>query len=149
MGSRLKELVDFYNRLGEKKPELGMLVVEGGVSPFTFVVGYLKPSVVMLVPDKASAQGQPQIKVKAFSVRGVPEKDWDKLNEDIAIAQDEGRFYAERQLRRSVQPGQVSLHKASSLLVATGPESYIEMVESIVSAYHTNQVTVSPKKINF
>ena len=52
-------MVSLYNQLGEQKPELGRLIVKGDLT---------KPSVVMFVPDKAAADTQPKVKVKAFSI---------------------------------------------------------------------------------
>ena len=52
----LSALVTLYNLVGQKKPELGSLLVEGDLA---------KPSVVMFVPGKAVAGAQLGIKVKA------------------------------------------------------------------------------------
>ena len=124
----LVALVSLYNQLGEQKPELGRLIVKGDLS---------KPSVVMFVPDKAATDTQPKVKVKAFSIWGISDAERAKLQEDIERAKKEALDYASR-LRgssglRSLE-GNVAIHNDTSLLVATGPESFVEMVESIVTA---------------
>jgi hypothetical protein len=120
--------VTLYNLVGQKKPELGSLLVEGDLA---------KPSVVMFVPGKAVAGAQLGIKVKAFSVSGISDAERAKLQEDIDRARMEAMDYASR-LRGSSGPrsldGTVAMHNETGLLVATGTESFVEMVESIVAA---------------
>jgi len=41
--------------------------------------------------------------------------------------------------------GSVAIHKLTDLLVATGPESFVDMVESIVNARLANQRAMSPE----
>ena len=124
----LGALVSLYNQLGEQKPELGRLIVKGDPT---------KPSVVMFVPDKAATDTQPKVKVKAFSIWGISDAERAKLQEDIERAKKEALDYASRMRGssglRSLE-GAVAIHNDTSLLVATGPESFVEMVESIVAA---------------
>jgi hypothetical protein len=114
--------------LGEQKPELGRLIVKGDLT---------KPSVVMFVPDKAVTDTPPKVKVKAFSIFGINEAERAKLQTDIDQATQEAMKYAAR-LRGSTGlsnlEGTVAIHNETSLLVATGPESFVDMVESIVNA---------------
>jgi hypothetical protein len=121
-------LISLYNQLGEQKPELGRLIVRDEVT---------KPSVVMFVPEKGMADTQPKIKVKAFSIYGISDAEKANLQEDINQAKQEAIQYASR-LRGSPGTrnleGSVAIHDATSLLVATGPESFVDMVESIVAA---------------
>jgi len=124
----LGALVSLYNQLGEQKPELGRLIVKGDLT---------KPSVVMFVPDKAATDAQPKVKVKAFSIWGISDAERVKLKDSISLAKDEARDYASRMPGSSGLrglDGTVMIHKDTSLLVATGPESFVEMVESIVTA---------------
>ena len=125
----LSMLISLYNQLGEQKPELGRLVVKGDLN---------KPSVVMFVPDKAAADTQLSVKVKAFSIWGISDAERGKLLEDIERSKKEALEYASR-LRgssglRSLE-GTVAIHNDTSLLVATGPEPYVDVVESIVTAF--------------
>jgi len=121
----LKNLVTLYNKLGNERPQLGHLLVEGNLD---------KPSVVMLVPDKSAAASQPQIKVKAFSVVGIPEKALDSLQNDVRLAQEQAESYSQH-FGRGIGGGFVNLHAATHLLVATGSQGFVEMVESVVEAY--------------
>ncbi len=136
----LAGLVSLYNQLGEQKPELGRLIVKGDLT---------KPSVVMFVPDKAATDTQPKIKVKAFSIWPITDAEAGKLLEDIERAKGEAMDYASRRggatgLR--ALEGRVAIHKETSLLVATGTESFVDMVESIVNACLTKRARnpVSP-----
>jgi hypothetical protein len=97
----------------------------------------MKPSVVMFVPDKPQTETQPKIKVKAFSIYGINEAERARLQEDIDRARKEAMEYTSRLRGSSGQrslEGTVAIHNETSLLVATGPESFVEMVESIVNA---------------
>jgi hypothetical protein len=125
----LGALVSLYNQLGEQKPELGRLIVKGDPT---------KPSVVMFVPDKAATDTQPKVKVKAFSIWRISDPERAKLLEDIERSKKEALDYASR-LRGSSGlrglEGTVAVHSDTSLLVATGPESFVDIVESIVTAF--------------
>lgn len=134
----LQALIALYNRLGEVSPELGKLVVEGDLT---------KPSVVMFVGGvKATV---PELKVKAFPLKGISEKAWPSLQEDIARASDIARsrmdaYYDHQHVPRDFNAtvlfqGDVRINRNTSLLVATGSETYVEMVESTVTAYQANQ----------
>jgi hypothetical protein len=127
----LAALVSLYNQLGEQKPELGRLIVKGDLT---------KPSVVMFVPDKAATDTRPKVEVKAFSIWGISDAERAKLREDIRLATNEALDYANMRdparvssVLRGLQ-GTVAIHNDTSLLVATGLEPFVEMVESIVTA---------------
>jgi hypothetical protein len=119
-------LIILYNQLGEQKPDLGRLIVKGNLT---------NPAVVLLVPDKAATDTS-KLKVKAFSIYGINEAARDKLQIDIRNANDEAMMYAERLGGSSFRgfQGTVAVHNDTSLLVATGTDPFIEMVESIVVA---------------
>jgi hypothetical protein len=137
-GGPLAALVSLYNQLGEQKPELGRLIVKGDLA---------KPSVVMFVPDKAAVEAQPKVKVKAFSIWGVSDPARVTLLEDIERTKKEALDSASRQ--RGAQniralEGTVAIHNDTSLLVATGPESFVDLVESIVTAFLTKERQRNP-----
>ena len=134
----LQALVSLYNQLGEQKPELGHLLVKGEMA---------KPAVVMFVPDKAAADSELKVKVKAFSIWGISDPERAKLQEDIDRAKEEAMAYAVNARGpaglRNLQ-GTVAIHNDTSLLVATGPESFVEMVESIVNACQAKERARNP-----
>jgi hypothetical protein len=134
----LKNLVTLYNRLGHERPELGQLLVDGNLD---------KPSVVMIVPDKSASATQPEIKVKAFSLAGIPEKSLASLQEDIRRAQEQAEDYSHR-YGRGIGRGWVSIHEVTHLLVATGSEAYVQMVESVVEAYRPKDQLIEMKPSN-
>jgi hypothetical protein len=62
-----------------------------------------------------------------------------KLEADINQANGEARLYADLARQRGFSgprhlDGTFAIHKDTGLLVATGPESFVDMVESIVTA---------------
>ena len=136
--AQLGAVVRLYNQLGERKPELGRLVVTGDLT---------KPFVVMFVPDKALADTQPKVKVKAFSIYGINGAERDQLKADIELARRDATEYASHlggsSGQRSLE-GTVAIHHATSLLVATGPESFVDMVESIVTACQAKERARNP-----
>ncbi len=134
--AKLWGIVTLYNRLAEHEPQLGTLVVEA--DPFHPE----KPYAVMLVPDKRSASAQDHLRIKAFPLRGIPESQWSKLEEDIARAKDVAAGVSQRgetAFAIQVLKGVAQIHRETNLLVAYGPESFVEMVDSIVAAYQANQ----------
>jgi hypothetical protein len=134
----LKEVVAIYERLSKVKSELGHLVVQGSM---------LRPEVVMLYPGTPAAKGQSFIKVKAFPLKGLPDKTWDALSEDIAKAREEARRLEGVQFGRGAAEftGSLTLHRDTQLLLATGAPAFIELAESVVNAHKANQtVTNSP-----
>lgn len=144
----LQALIALYNRLGEVSSELGKLVVEGDLA---------KPSVVMFAGGARSARAA--IKVKAFPLKGIPEKAWASLLEDINHASVVARAFSDQFQHDSGEldaalrfPDNVRIQASTSLLVANGSETFVEMVESMVSAYQANQraalegSTVAPAK---
>jgi hypothetical protein len=134
----LAALVSLYNQLGDQKPELGRLLVKGDLA---------KPSVVMFVSDKATADTQLKLKVKAFSIWGINDADRAKLAEDINRAKDEAMSYAlntHGSAGLHNLQGTFAIHNDTSLLVATGTEPFVDMVESIVTACQANSRDRNP-----
>jgi hypothetical protein len=119
-------LITLYNRLAEHSPELGRLVVEGNP---------LKPAALMFVPDRASRNSASPVKVKAFSLARILKSHWSDLRQDISQAQDRAMIFAEEKSTMSVVEGNASIHEETRLLVATGSEAFVDMVESIAAAY--------------
>lgn len=124
----LRALVALYNELGSRKPELGHLIVEGSLA---------NPAAVMFVGG-ASGPGA-EIKVRAFPIKSIPEKDWDRLADDITMARDRAGAYSKQRGASESLQGHFSVNRGTKLLIATGSGSYIEMVESIIAAYTANE----------
>lgn len=125
----LGALISLYNQLGEQKRELGRLIVQGDLA---------KPSVVAFVPDKTLADAQPKLKTRAFSIHGINDADRKKLLEDIERAKQEAFEFALHNSSSRALDGAVAIHSDTGLLVATGSEPFVEMVESIVNACQDN-----------
>ena len=134
----LGAVVSLYNQLWENNNALGRLVVKGDLS---------KPSIVMFVRDPAGSNTQHIVKVKAFSIYGISELERGKLMQDIEQAKSEAMEYASHLHGPSSVhslEGTVAIHNDTSLLVSTGPESFVDMVESIVSAWQAKERARNP-----
>ena len=97
------------------------------------------PSVLALVPDKevAISKANSGTKVKALPLAGIHKNKWDRLQEDVSIARDMGAKTAER-LGGDQYDGHTAIQSESKILIASGSPAYIEMVESVLSAYRIN-----------
>jgi hypothetical protein len=85
------------------------------------------------------------MKVKAFSLVGIPEKSLDSLQQDVRNAQDQAQLYSQVYGRGTIGPGMINIHAATHLLVATGSEAYVQMVESVVEAYRPKDQLIEMK----
>jgi len=127
----LEALVALYNSLQQAKPELGHLLVEGD---------FAKPAVVMFIPSNVSSPTA-DFQMKAFPLKGIPEKEWDKLAK-AAEGELENLAAAQKTSRRSSEGRsgtRLHLHHDTGLLVVLGPPAFIEAVGSFVTAWHANQ----------
>jgi hypothetical protein len=93
--------------------------------------------VLTLVPNRGTPTEKSISRVKAIALGGVPEDKWRALEEDVAVAQKVGRNDAER--RGSENPeGEIHIQPASKVLIVSGSDAFIEMVESVVAAHRIN-----------
>ena len=128
-----KEVLSVYNRLGS--PALGQWHCEpDGSSSSTNL------SALVLVPDKSAAAAKLDrnvTKVRAFALAGVPEAKWDTIARSIEEVKDYSIRAAE-QGTGEVLMGTVRFQRDSKVLIAFGPEPFIELVESLLSAHRQN-----------
>ena len=123
----LKALVALYNNLGDKKPELGHLIVEGSL---------IRPAAVLFVGGGSRAADQ--VNVRAFPIGSIPEKEWVKLRQQIDMAQYAPAHVSGPQGRGGALLGRASINQDTHLLIATGSQSFLDMVQSVVSAFNAN-----------
>ena len=97
------------------------------------------PSVLALVADKDVALSKTGARVKALSLRGLPENTWKNLAEDVEVAQMTGMKEAERMGGDRCE-GAIRIQKESKILIASGSQAFIEMVESVVAAHRDNSM---------
>jgi hypothetical protein len=99
-----------------------------------------EPSVLALVPDKevalsrAAATGA---KVKALGLAGVPKNQWKDLEKDVDVARDVAKRMTD-QLGGERCEGGIYIQPDSKILIVSGSEGFIEMVESVVAAHRSN-----------
>jgi hypothetical protein len=99
-----------------------------------------EPSVLALVPDKEVALSRAATtgaKVKALGLAGVPKNRWKELEKDVDVARDVGKLMTER-LGGDRCEGSISIQPESKVLIVSGSEGFIEMVESVVAAHRSN-----------
>jgi hypothetical protein len=120
-----------YNRLGD--PLLGRWVWEGPIDPTT------NAQVLALVHDKsvASTLQKSGARVKAVALAGVPESRWSALREDIDAARKVGARQADKESGPAPE-GEIRIQPSSKVLIASGSDDFIEMVESVVAAHRAN-----------
>ena len=123
-----EEALQVYNRLQD--PTLGQWKYAGPSSD---------PSVLALVPDKelALSKATTGAKVKAMALAGIAELRWNDLQKDVDVAQELGMKMAEK-LGGDKYEGHIQIQRESKILIASGSEGFIEMVESVLAAYRAN-----------
>jgi hypothetical protein len=121
--SDLQKIVNLYNFLGEKRPELGEWVLVGAPE---------KPDLVMVVPNRKT-EGQPSFFTKAIALREIPQENWRQVEVDIVRAADgvSHRFGLGLD-------GNVDFHKESRFLLVSGTKAFVDLAESIVAAHLEN-----------
>jgi hypothetical protein len=100
--------------------------------------------IVFLGPKGGGTDGSGEIKVRAFSVRGLAEERLKALNE--LIREESGRLQreiAERGGDVSSGEGRLNVHSGTRLLVASGGEMYVELVATLMEAFMTNTERVN------
>ncbi len=121
----LRAVVVLYNKLSQARPELGELVVEGD---------FAHPSVVMFSPARIGENVD--IRIRAFALKGIPEKDWNRLQDEIVTASRHNPRFQ----------GKVNIHPGTSLLVAEGPAAFLDMVDSFINAFSANHIAEALKE---
>ena len=126
------QVLTVYNRL--QSPTLGQWRFEPDGASGTNM------NALMLVPDKSVVSNKIErslTRVKAVALAGVPEAKWETLTSDIEV----GKKYGEDAAAKGVGDafgGSFRFQRESKVLIVSGSEAYIEMVESFVSAHRTN-----------
>jgi hypothetical protein len=133
-----QEVLNIYNRLDN--PELGTWKYEpeNGIGSASTNLG-----VLALVPDKSivtSKMERNTPRVQALPLGEIDSTKWDALSSSIEAAVS----LAAQSGLRSVQ-GRFFIQRDSQILIAAGPEAYIDAVSSVVSAYKENAVSARTK----
>ena len=95
------------------------------------------PAVLALVADKDVALNKGGARVKAMSIGGLSESSWKHLERDVAVAQEAGISAADK-MGGDRYEGLIRIQPESKILIASGSEGFIEMVESVVAAHRNN-----------
>ena len=95
------------------------------------------PAVLALIPDKQVALTRTGARVKALPLSGIPVSKWKVLQEDVQAARDAGMGMADK-LGGERYDGDIHIQRDSKILIASGSEGFIQMVESVLAAYRTN-----------
>jgi len=123
-------VLNLYNRL--ESPTLGRWRFEPAAPTSTNM------NVLMLVPDKSAATSklEQSTKVKGIALAGVPEAKWEALIRDI----DQARAYGEHATKGSDDAfeGSIRVQRDSKVMIVVGSGTYLDMVESLVSAHRMN-----------
>ncbi|HKS36877.1 MAG TPA: hypothetical protein VJW76_06800 [Verrucomicrobiae bacterium] len=130
-----REVLTVYNRL--ESPTLGQWRFEPESAAQNPPATNL--NVLMLEPDKTAADGRMEravTKVKGVALAGVPQPKWEALTRDI----NDARSHGEEATKGvgDVLEGSFRFQRESKVLIVSGSEAYIEMVESLVAAHRMN-----------
>ena len=133
----LENMILFYNQLATSDPRLGRLFVRWGTTPDTKSTAIA----VVLGPVRATNAVPVEVKTRAFPLRGLPEKQWEvALNEiEKTLTQAEAEREANSLAGTNPVYRSVRIHQSSGLLVATGLESDLEFVASVLEAMRANE----------
>jgi hypothetical protein len=107
------------------------------------------PAVLALIPDKevALSKATSGAKVKALPLSGISDTKWDELQKDVNLASELGAKTADR-LGGDRYEGHTAVQRQSKILIASGSQAYIEMVESVLSAYRANALADAERARN-
>ena len=129
-----QEVLNIYNRLDN--PELGKWKFE----PETGLgSGSTNLGVLALVPDKSVVTSKLERntpRVQALPLGEIDQAKWGSLMESIVEAEKLAQVTG----LHSVQ-GRFFIQREAQILLAAGPEAYIEAVSSVVSAYKENALS--------
>ena len=136
----LENMILFYNQLAKDDSRLGRLFVRWGTTPDTKSTAIA----VVLSPVQATNAVPVEVKTRAFPLRSLPEKQWEVAL--IQIEQTLATLKAQQDEQDANNPGRVAsvrrsarIHASSGLLVATGLESDLEFVASVLEAMRANE----------
>jgi capsid portal protein len=132
-----QDVLNLYNRL--QNPALGQWHYEyENPSPSSTPTNM---NVLTLVPDKSVIANRIErngTKVKAIALGGVPESKWEALAKDINDARKYGAEAVAEKGGNDVFSGSIHFQKESKVLIISGSENYVEMVDSLVTAHRMN-----------
>jgi len=133
-----EDALQVYNHLQD--PTLGQWKYAGPSSD---------PSVLALVPDRelALSKATTGAKVKAMALGGIPETRWKDFEKDVLTARQLGVETAEKFGGGDKYEGYIRIQPESKILIVSGSEGYIQMVESVLAAYRANAQTDSNKAV--
>lgn len=130
--SQIWDVLSLYNQISANYPELGRWVWHYP-PPGSRLLYEL--AAVYLVPPK-QADMEENFSVRAFTLRGIPVPEQKQLFELINSEKDRLRnLETERGVKPSLLRGDVHIHEATGICVATGGKTYVEMVGSLIDAF--------------
>ena len=141
----LSQVLNLYNQLSsEGKKSLGHWIVKEGN------VGGVPTAVVLVSPSETDVQSESKIVIRAFSLRGIGEKERELLVQTVSLEQDRlWERVREGQLRPDQLDGRINYHPSSEILMASGGKTFVDLVQTLVEAFReragTTGQTVSEK----
>jgi hypothetical protein len=133
-----------YNWMAESDPSLGKWNWQNDAE---------NPDVLIFEAPRNDPSKTPESepKVKAFSVAGIEKEKWNSLVAEITEANAAARnFIQVQEVKAGLPPDTermdgtiLGINEGTKVLVAVGPQSYIDMVESILWAFEANRETIS------
>ncbi|MCI0534665.1 MAG: hypothetical protein L0Z50_05505 [Verrucomicrobiales bacterium] len=129
----LVRVLDAYNSMAEHGlPRLGRWYYEGPAE---------RPDIVTLTaPEDPSSKAANRVKLRVFSVKGLSNDERQKL---IHVVDEGVHQIHELDIGRGVASatgsGHLRINESTDLLMATGSEAFLEVVEEVVREYRSQQ----------
>lgn len=131
------DVLNMYNWLADNNPSLGKWEWRGDAET---------PNTLILQAPQADAASEPgkELKVKAFSLAGIPKNHWDQLVEEVyTTKRGVEDYYGNPSIIDGPAPSTVQgkilgIQPDSKILAAAGTQSFIDLVDSVVAAFKAN-----------
>lgn len=140
-----RDVISLYNEIGEKVPSLGQWFYKGDSSMPEEGDTYTL-EVLMLIPDKTASAAASTPNAKAIAIADIPKDKWDTISHDIEDADLTSQEFAGSHEPHST--GRLLFQDDSKILVVIGPPAYIELAESVITAFRDNAKIALAEKLS-
>jgi hypothetical protein len=131
------DVLNMYNWLAANNPLLGKWEWQGD--------GETPNALILQAPQAdASSELAKELRVKAFSLAGIPKNHWDQLVEEVYSTKRGVEDYygnpsiIDGRAPSTVQGKILGIQPDSKILAAAGTQSFIDLVDSVVAAFKAN-----------
>jgi len=138
----LRDVLEAYNSLSDHGlPRLGKWHMAGGSID--------RPDIVTLTGENSWSRAAITLKLRAFSIKGLSSEEREKLIRTVGEATEHlshewTRFSEIPEMEEPTITGNLRINESTDLLLATGSETYLEVVEEVIREYRSQRHTAPP-----